>query len=218
MATGEGTFVPERGSAGHEAPQKKRYAMVIDLRRCIGCQSCTVACKEENNVPPGVYRTWVKVVEKGKYPHVSRSFVPILCNNCVKPICLLNCPVQATYQREDGIVMIDQHRCIGCKYCIASCPYGVRYVNPLKKYVQKCTFCHHRVDNGLVPACVETCIGRARIFGDMNDPSSEVSQILATEPVSVLKPEMGTEPRVFYVGLDLDAADALKTWQRAQEA
>ena len=106
--------------------------------------------------------------------------------------------------------MVNPHRCIGCKYCIASCPYDVRHVNPLKRIVQKCTFCDHRVDAGLQPACVETCLGRARIFGDMNDPDSEVAQVLATNPVSVLKPEMGTDPRVFYVGADLDAMDPMK--------
>jgi tetrathionate reductase subunit B len=118
--------------------------------------------------------------------------------------------VEATWQREDGIVMVNPHRCIGCKYCMASCPYDVRHVNPLKRIVQKCTFCDHRVDAGLLPACVETCLGRARIFGDMNDPASEVAQMLATNAVHVLKPEMGTDPRVFYVGGDLDAMDPMK--------
>ncbi|MEW6455258.1 MAG: 4Fe-4S dicluster domain-containing protein [Acidobacteriota bacterium] len=191
----------------------KRYAMLIDLRKCVGCHTCSVACKAENSFPVGVFASWVKIIEKGKFPHVSRSFLPLSCNNCEKPICLTNCPVKATWKREDGIVMIDQHRCIGCKYCIASCPYDARFVNPLKKYVQKCTFCHHRVDVGLVPACVETCIGRARIFGDINDPNSLISQTISTNPVNVIKPEMGTEPRVFYVGLDLDAADPIKVWK-----
>lgn len=184
--------------------------MVIDLRRCIGCHSCSVACKAENDVPLGVFRSWVKVVLKGRYPNVSKAFLPSLCNNCEDPICLKNCPVEATYQREDGIVMVDPHRCIGCKYCMASCPYDVRYVNPLKRIVQKCTFCHHRVDTGLLPACVETCLGRARIFGDLNDPNSEISQVLGSNPVQVLKPEMGTDPRVYYIMPDLDAMNPMK--------
>jgi len=184
--------------------------MVIDLRKCVGCHSCSVACKSENDVPPSVFRSWVKVIEKGKYPNVSKSFLPCLCNNCENPICVRNCPVGASYKREDGIVLVDPHRCIGCKYCMASCPYDVRHVNPIRRIVQKCYFCHHRVDAGLLPACVETCIGRARVFGDMNDPNSDVAKLLATEPVAVLKPEMATEPRVFYIGADIDAMDPMK--------
>jgi len=204
-----GDYAKQSGEAGG-GKRRVRYAMVIDLRRCIGCHSCSVACKAENDVPLEVFRSWVKIIQKGHYPNVSRSFLPCLCNNCETPICLRNCPVQATWQREDGIVMVNPHRCIGCKYCMASCPYDVRYINPLKRIVQKCTFCDHRVDAGLLPACVETCLGRARIFGDMNDPNSEVSRMLSTNAVHVLKPEMGTNPRVFYVGGDLDAMDPLK--------
>lgn len=187
---------------------KPRYAMVIDLRRCIGCHSCSVACKSENAVPLSVWRTWVKVIEKGKYPNVSISFLPSLCNNCENPICVTVCPVNASYKREDGIVMIDPHRCIGCKYCMAVCPYDVRYVNPLKKYVQKCFWCNHRVEAGLEPACVETCVGGARYFGDINDPKSEVSRLLAKNPVQVLKPELGTDPQVYYIGADTRAIEA----------
>jgi tetrathionate reductase subunit B len=210
MAHPEAGRTAGRAPATGEVEHRVRYAMVIDLRRCIGCHSCSVACKAENDVPLGVFRSWVKIIQKGHYPNVSRSFLPSLCNNCENPICLRNCPVEATWQREDGIVMVNPHRCIGCKYCMASCPYDVRHVNPLKRIVQKCTFCDHRVDAGLVPACVETCLGRARIFGDMGDPKSEVAQVLATNAVHVLKPEMGTDPRVFYVGGDLDAMDPMK--------
>lgn len=186
---------------------KVRYGMVIDLRKCMGCNTCSVSCKVENDVPPGVFRSWVKVVEKGTYPNVRRSFLPILCNNCENPICLQNCPVNATWQREDGIVIVDPHRCIGCKYCIASCPYNVRHINPIRKIVQKCTFCHHRVDAGLQPACVESCPPGARIFGDLNDPDSEISKLLAENATQVLKPEMGTDPRVFYIAADKAAMD-----------
>ncbi len=187
-----------------------RYSMVIDLRRCIGCHSCSVACKSENDVPLSVFRSWVKIIEKGKYPNVSRSFLPSLCNNCEQPICVQNCPTKASYQREDGIVMVDPHKCIGCKYCIASCPYDVRFVNPIKRIVQKCYFCNHRVDAGIAPACVVTCLGRARVFGNIKDPKSEISQLLATNPVQVLKPEMATKPQVFYIGVDLEAMDPMK--------
>lgn len=199
-----------------------RWAMVIDLRKCIGCHSCAVACKSENGVPLGVYRSWVKQIEKGKYPNVRKYFLPSLCNNCGNPICLSNCPTQATYQRDDGIVMIDEHRCIGCKYCIASCPYDVRAVNPLKKIVQKCYWCVHRVDAGLEPACVNTCPARARVFGNIMNPDSEVSKLIATQPVRVLKRELATNPHVFYIGGDESIMDPLigtpyEIWERQKE-
>ncbi len=181
---------------------EKRYAMVIDVRRCISCFACSVACKAEMKVPLEVFATWLKIVEKGQDPNAQRFVLPRLCNNCGNPICTRNCPTRATWQREDGIVLVDQHRCIGCKYCIASCPYDVRYVNPLKNLVQKCYWCHHRLDAGLVPACVETCPTRALTFGDVNDPKSEVSKLLATSATQVLKKEMQTEPFVYYIGAD----------------
>jgi len=191
--------------------KEKRYAMLIDLRRCIGCQACAVACKAENGVPLGTWRSWVKVIEKGEYPHVSRSFLPILCNNCENPICVRNCPTQATYARKDGIVMIDPHRCIACKYCIASCPYDVRYYNAFKRIVQKCQWCNHRVDAGLLPACVQTCPTGAMTFGDMHDPESEISRLLANSPVQVLKPEKDTSPQVYYIAADMAAMRAVGT-------
>jgi tetrathionate reductase subunit B len=181
---------------------EKRWAMVVDVRRCISCHACSVACKAENAVPLEVYNTWLKIVEKGQYPDAQRYVLPRLCNNCTNAICARNCPTRASYKRDDGIVMVDQHRCIGCKYCIASCPYDVRYINPLKNIVQKCYWCSHRVDAGLVPACVETCPTRALIFGDVNDPKSEISKILATNATQVLKKEMQTDPHVFYIGPD----------------
>lgn len=178
---------------------KKRYAMVVDLRKCVGCHSCTVACKSENKVPLGVWRTWVKVVEKGKYPHVSKHFLPRLCNHCDAAPCVKVCPTQATYKHPSGFVLQRYERCIGCKYCIMACPYNARYVDPKDKLVDKCTFCEHRVSVGMVPSCVNTCVGKARIFGDLNDPESEVAKIVSKEPVVVLKPDQGTKPMVFYV-------------------
>lgn len=196
------------GQAEHGA--QVRYAMVIDLRRCIGCHSCSVACKAENAVPLGVWQSWVKQIEKGRYPYVRKFFLPTLCNNCGSPICLQNCPTKATYQREDGIVMVDEHRCIGCKYCIASCPYDVRYVNPIKRIVQKCSWCHHRLDAGLEPACVNTCPVRARIFGNLRDPTSEVARVISENPVQVLKQNMATFPQVYYIGADRAVMDPFK--------
>lgn len=187
-----------------------RYAMVIDLRRCLGCHSCSVACKAENAVPLGVWRSWVKQIEKGRYPNVRKLFLPSLCNNCGNPICLENCPTRATYQRPDGIVVIDEHRCIGCKYCIASCPYDVRAVNPIKRIVQKCSWCYHRVDAGLEPACVNTCPARARVFGNLRDPNSEVAKLISENAVQVLKQNMATFPQVYYIGADQAVMDPFK--------
>lgn len=184
------------------ANQDIRWIMVIDTDRCIGCQSCSVACKRENSVPLGVFRTWVKSVEKGQFPHVERGHIPINCNHCEDPVCVAVCPVKATYQREDGIVLVDPHRCIGCRYCKAACPYEVRYLDPEKNIIAKCTFCHHRLDAGQLPACVEACPTGARIIGNRMDPGSSVTGVVATRPVQVLLPEYGTKPQVFYLALD----------------
>ena len=190
---------------------KVQYAMVIDTRRCIGCHACTVACKSENDVPLGYSRSWVEYTEKGSFPNVDRSFLPRLCNQCSKPACVDVCPTGATYKRkEDGIVLVDDNLCIGCKYCIQACPYDARYLNPVTGTVDKCDFCFHRVSQGLEPSCVNTCQGRARIFGDINDPQSEVSQLLAKNSYSVLLKGMGTEPNVFYIDADhSDPRDAI---------
>jgi len=189
---------------------KRQYGMVIDIRRCIGCHACTVACKSEFNIALGVNRSWVEYVEKGAYPNVSRSFLPRLCNHCSEPSCVYVCPTNATYKREqDGIVVVDQGLCIGCKYCIQACPYGARFQDPHMGWIDKCDFCIHRVSKGLAPSCVNTCVGGARIFGDLADPGSEVSKLIAKNRVTVLRDEMGTFPNVYYIAADhTDAVDA----------
>jgi tetrathionate reductase subunit B len=185
--------------------QAVQYGMLIDTRRCIGCHSCTVACKAEYDVPLGSNRSWVEYVEKGDYPNVSRDFLPRLCNHCSTPSCVSVCPTvpKATYQREeDGIVVVDPELCIRCTACVQACPYEARFMNPVTGVADKCDFCVHRVSQGLSPACVETCIGGARIFGDLNDPDSEISRLIAANTVSALRPEIGTKPNVFYIAAD----------------
>lgn len=190
-----------------------RYGMVVDLRKCLGCHTCSVACKMENAVPLGVWRSWVKQVEKGRFPYVRKTYLPMLCNNCENPICVTVCPVKASYRRKDGIVLVDPHRCIGCRYCMAVCPYDARYVNPRVNIVEKCYWCEHLVDRGMKPACVDACPTQARIFGDINDHNNEIGKVLVTNPVQVIKPEMGTYPKVFYIEADLDA---LRTAERKE--
>jgi tetrathionate reductase subunit B len=183
-----------------KAVQDKHYGMVIDLRRCVGCHACTIACKSEFNVPLGVWRTWVKIRESGVYPRIRRSFLPKLCNNCRKAPCVDVCPTRASQYDEDGTVQIEDNKCIGCKLCVVACPYKQRFVNPDKKTADKCSLCMHRVQQGLAPSCVNTCISGARTFGDFNDPDSKVSKLLKANKVSVLKPELGTKPLVYYIG------------------
>ncbi len=181
---------------------KKRYGMLIDTRRCVGCHACSVSCRSENNVPEGNHRSWVEYTEKGTFPNATVHFLPRLCNQCSTPQCVSVCPTNATHIRDDGIVTVDADVCIGCKYCIHACPYDARFLNPETGAADKCDFCVDRLAQGMEPACVATCFNRARIFGDLNDPDSTISRMVASNAVSVLRPEMGTEPNVFYIGLD----------------
>lgn len=195
-----------------------RYGMVIDLKLCIGCNSCTMACKAAHGTQPGMF--WCKVLEKesGKYPQVSRMFVPVLCNHCKEPLCKTVCPTGATFTNGDGLVLIDYEKCIGCRACMLACPYQARtYVGKESYYypdtpipygvdelrghegvVQKCTFCESRVKEGKQPACVEVCPTSCRVFGDLNDPESEPCKIIRSRNGFQMLADKGTEPSVYY--------------------
>jgi len=176
-----------------------RYAMTIDLSLCVGCAACAVACKMENQVPPGVHRLWIRERELGVFPDLTVEFRPEQCLHCANPPCVPVCPTGASYQTEDGLVLVDSRKCIACGACVAACPYEARYLHPAG-YVDKCTFCQHRLEKGRLPACVETCPTFCRAFGDLDDPESPVAKVLKEAGrVDVLRPELGTKPKLFYL-------------------
>src|SRR5438270_3683117 len=179
-----------------------KYAFVIDQRKCIGCHACTVACKAEHDVPIGVYRTWVKYIEKGQFPNSRRYFLVNRCNHCDDAPCVAICPTKALYKRRDGIVDFDSQRCIGCKSCMQACPYDALYIDPYSQTATKCNYCAHRTEVGLEPACVIVCPEQAIIAGDMHNQDTEIARIIAREPVRVRKPEQGTGPNVYYLGAE----------------
>lgn len=222
--------------------EERKWAMVIDLRKCVGCHACTIGCVAENKLPPGVVYRPVLEEEIGTYPHVTRRFVPRPCMQCEEPPCVPVCPVHATWMRPDGIVHIDYDKCIGCRYCITACPYSARTFDTGRFYtdeatevavayvgreearvyeksptfdfgearprvddespignVRKCHFCLHRLEKGMLPECVVTCIGRATFFGDANDSKSLVAELIGKPNVMRLKEEMGTKPKVYYL-------------------
>jgi len=217
-------------AAGEEAPydpSSHYYGMGIEIEKCIGCNRCVEACKTENHVPeePYYFRTWVErysILSSGEavvecistHPHqppaagtddrdvVRTFFVPKLCNHCAHPPCTQVCPVGATFETRDGVVLVDSQRCIGCRYCIQACPYGARFFNPTTNTADKCTFCYHRVRHGLLPACVEVCPTGARIFGDLKSKASRLVRFQRMNKINVLKPALNTEPKVFYAELD----------------
>ncbi|HEY7713536.1 MAG TPA: 4Fe-4S dicluster domain-containing protein [Candidatus Binatia bacterium] len=181
-----------------------RYGFVIDQHRCIGCHACTVACKEEHNIAVGVNRTWVKYIEKGRYPDTRRHFAVLRCNHCDDAPCIEICPTVALFRRRDGIVDFDHERCIGCKSCMQACPYDALYIDPERNTAAKCNFDASRIDMGYKPACEVVCPTQAILSGDLDDPNSLISKRIALEKVSVRKAEKGTRPKLFYVGVDGD--------------
>lgn len=175
-----------------------RYAMAIDTRRCVGCSDCVVACQTENNVPLGYCRDWIVEETAGVYPDLQMEIRSERCNHCEDAPCVRCCPTSASHIIEGGIVAVDEDDCIGCKACIASCPYDARFIHP-EGYVDKCTFCAHRIKEGKQPACVSVCPTTAMIFGDLDDKKSEISTALRKRKHKSLIPEAGTKPHVYYL-------------------
>lgn len=219
---------PLTSPAREEEPGRSKtlYGFGVQVNKCIGCNRCVVACKTENHVPkdPFFFRTWVEEyiidndgdvfvqtvgiktgrgLESFEEKNMLRSFfVPKLCNQCKNPPCVQVCPVGATFQTEDGVVLVNKDTCVGCRYCIQACPYGARYLHPDTHTADKCTFCYHRVKKGLLPACVEVCPTQARLFGDLNSGASPLTRLKRMNKIHVLKPGLNTEPKVFYSDLD----------------
>ena len=220
------------GQAGGQGQRKydatkHEYVYLIDITKCIGCGSCVRACEMENNVPPNYFRTWVErylVSRTGEVyvdsPKGARDgfdptatsigatkafFLPKLCNHCAQTPCVPLCPVGASYRSPDGVILVDEKRCIGCGYCVQACPYGSRFIHPETHTASKCTLCYHRITKGLKPACIQACPTEARRLGNLKDPEDEVADIIATKVVHTLKPELLTDPRCYYQGLGKEA-------------
>ncbi|WP_457552563.1 4Fe-4S dicluster domain-containing protein [Desulfobacula sp.] len=178
--------------------QRKKYVIIVDAGKCIDCKACMIACKVENNVPEGFWRNWINVLG-GENGSVRTEFQPGQCMQCDDPSCVAACPVQATYKKENGLVVIDPEKCIGCGNCVTACPYKARYRNPQKRIADKCDFCEDRLDRGKEPACVVTCPTKARVFGDLNDPASRVAQMFKKEElVQIAAPHINTRPNLYY--------------------
>jgi tetrathionate reductase subunit B len=203
------------------------WAMAVDIEVCIGCGNCVRACKEENDVPrePMYFRTWVEryTVRDNDIEHptvespdggydgfkdqkaeegAKSFFVPKLCNHCAHSPCVQVCPVGATFESPDGVVLVDRTYCLGCRYCVQACPYGCRYIHPERKTVDKCSLCYHRITKGLTTACCETCPTGARMLGDLKNPKDPIHAFVRDHKVQVLKPQMATGSKVYYNGLD----------------
>ena len=223
-------LLPEGSAEGTDGADydwnRHRWVYLVDTTKCIGCGSCVRACRAENSVPEGMYRTWIERYEipaEGEahvdspsggehgFDPVTSSvnvqkafFVPKICNHCRATPCTQVCPVGASFSTRDGVVLVDAEHCIGCGYCVQACPYGSRYINPTTHTADKCTLCYHRITKGLKTACVDICPVGARQLGDRDDPYDQVNEILATRRVQVLQPQLLTRPECYYLGLDME--------------
>lgn len=191
-----------------------RNCLVVDLNRCIGCFACEIACKTENDIALGEH--WCKVITEGPtgtFPDIEEYWLPTMCQQCQDAPCVNVCPTGASYRNEDGVVLVDKEKCIGCKYCLMACPYGVRSWNAKLKCVEKCTLCQQLTSVGEKPACVQACCGEARFYGDLDDPESDVSKaIAAADPESIHHlTDVGNGPSTVYI-LDKDIA----TWKSGE--
>ncbi len=225
-AAREGLSILEGAAPADTAKYKMAehwWAMTIDITKCIGCGNCVRACAQENNVPEGYFRTWVErysVSEGRERPEVDSPnggfngfpilnnakaknfFVPKMCNHCKDSPCVQACPVGATFDTPDGVILVDEKYCVGCRYCIQACPYGCRYLHPTKHTVDKCTLCYHRITKGLTTACCEVCPTGSRKLADLKDPKDPVHEFLRENSIQVLKPHLATGAKLYYKGFD----------------
>ena len=188
-----------------------RLGFLLDSDSCIGCHACTVACKSEHDVPLGVNRTWVKYIETGSFPNVSRQFSVMRCNHCDDAPCIAICPTNALFRAANGVVDFDDANCIGCKGCMNACPYDAIYINPATNTANKCNFCNHRIEQGLEPSCVVVCPTHAIKVADLDDPNDETTKLIARSDTAVRAPEQNTLPKVYYLGAEAASLDPLRT-------
>ncbi len=188
-----------------------KLGFLLDSDNCIGCHACTVACKSEHDVPLGVNRTWVKYIETGTFPDVARKFNVMRCNQCEDAPCMTICPTSALFRSDNGVVDFQDDDCIGCKSCMNACPYDALYINPETNTAHKCNMCNHRLEQNLEPSCQIVCPTEAIIIGDLDDPTSKISQMISRNDVAVRAPEQNTKPKVFYKGADQAALDPTRT-------
>ena len=177
---------------------RPRYAMTVDVKRCVGCNACVLACKAENALPENGFRDWIATETEGEFPTLRQEIRSERCNHCDRPPCVGACPTGASHVNEGGTVLVTREKCTGCKACIAACPYDARYIHP-SGYADKCTFCLHRVSQGRQPACVDICPTKALVFGDLTESQSEVRQLLRSRRCKTLQPEQGLSPNVYFL-------------------
>ena len=177
---------------------KKRYAMAVDTRRCVGCSACSLACKAENDLPIEGFRSWVETETKGTFPNLAMEIRSERCEQCSNAACVSNCPTGASHYSKGGVVLVDRDLCTGCKACVAACPFSARYIHP-HGYADKCTFCLHRVERGQQVACAENCPTKSLTFGDANDPDSDIARLLRERQWKQLDTAAGTKPNLYYL-------------------